>query len=134
MQEKQRRIALAIILAHAIMVVIHATSHIAEEIALPTAANAFVFVVIFLGPFVALALLYSHHPLAGAWLLVVAMLGSFVFGMVNHLWLPGPDNLAQVGEEPWGIVFRVSALLLAALEAGGTLLGAWMVQSLGKRD
>jgi hypothetical protein len=130
MHKTQMRLALAIILTHAGVNIAHGAAHIAEEIWLPPAANAFVGLVILLAPFLALGLLYTRRQRAGAWLLFASMLSALLFGVAYHLLLPGPDNIAQVADESWGITFQASALLLAALEASGVVVGAWMLHTL----
>ena len=130
MTSTQKRLALALILLHGAITLAHGVAHRAEEIFLPPVSNIFVIVVIVLGPFVALGLLFTRHPQAGAWVLTLSMLGALLFGVVHHFVLPGADNVAEVGPETWGITFQATAFLLAALEAGGVLVGAWMLHTL----
>jgi hypothetical protein len=120
------RSALTVVLAHAAVSLPHSAAHIAEAIWLPPAANAFVVVVILLAPFVALGLLYTHRQHAGALLLLGSMLGALLFGLAYHFVLPGADNIAQVPPGAWRTPFVVTAVLLAALEAAGAVVGAWM--------
>jgi len=90
-----KRLALAIVLAHAAVNVVHAAAHIIGEVLLSLAANAFVALVILLAPFLALGLLYTRRLRAGAWLLFASMLGALLFGVAYHLVLPGPDNICR---------------------------------------
>src|SRR5215212_3418254 len=126
----QRRLALAIILAHAAVNVVHAAAHITKVISLPPAANAFVALDILLAPFLALALFYTRRPRSGAWLLLGSMLGALLFGVAYHLVLPGPDNITQMAGGPWAIAFRMSALLLAVIETSGAVVGGWLLYTL----
>jgi hypothetical protein len=41
--------------------------------------------------------------------------------------LPGPDNIASVSPGTWQLPFRITADLLALLEAAGTIAGAWLL-------
>lgn len=130
MDNTQKRLALAIVLAHTVVNVAHAAAHITEEISLPPVANAFIALDILLAPFLALALFYTGRLRAGAWLLFVSMLGALLFGVAYHLVLPGPDNIMQMVGRPWAILFQASAVLLAVLEMSGTVVGGWMLYSL----
>ena len=130
MNNTQLRAALAIVLAHAAINLVHAAAHIGEGISLPPIANAFVLLVILIAPFVALGLLYTRYQQAGAWLLFGSMFGALVFGMLYHAVLIGPDNVMQVARGPWQFTFRTSAMLLVVTEVIGTLLGGWMLYTL----
>jgi hypothetical protein len=121
------RSALAVVLAHAAVSLPHSAAHIAENIWLPPAANAFVVVVILLAPFVALGLLYTRRQRAGALLLFGSMVGALLFGIAYHFVLPGADNIAQVPLGAWRSPFVITSVLLAALEAAGTMIGAGML-------
>jgi len=126
----QLRVVLVIVLAHAVVNVAHGAAHIAEEITLPLAANAFVVLVILLAPFLALGLLYTRRQRAGAWLLFGTMLGALLFGVAYHLVLPGLDNIMQVADGSWGSTFQASALLLAVIELSGVVVAGWILRSL----
>jgi hypothetical protein len=130
MNNTRLRVVLVIVLAHAAVNVAHAAAHIAEEIALPPAANAFVVLVILLAPFLALGLLYTRRQRAGVWLLFGTMLGALLFGVAYHLVLPGPDNIMQVADGSWGSTFQASAQLLAVIELSGAVVASWMLRSL----
>jgi hypothetical protein len=121
------RSALAVVLAHAAVSLPHSAAHIAENIWLPPAATAFVILVILLAPFVALGLLYTRRQRAGALLLLGSMLGALLFGVTYHFVLPGADNIAQVPPGAWRTPFVVTSVLLAALEATGAIVGAWLL-------
>ena len=121
------RSALAVVLAHAAVSLPHSAAHIAENIWLPPAANAFVVLVILLAPFVAVGLLYTRRQRAGALLLLGSMLGALLFGIAYHFVLPGADNIAQVPFGAWRTPFIATSVLLALLEAAGAIVGAWLL-------
>ena len=126
------RSALAIVLAHAAVSLPHSAAHVAEAIWLPLAANAFVVLVIFIAPFVALGLLYVRRVRAGALLLFASMLGALLFGIAFHFVLPGPDNVMEVPPGAWRTPFEATSVLLAVLEAAGAAVGGWMLYA--RRD
>lgn len=76
---------------------------------------------------VALFLLSTRWFPWGALLLCLCMLGSLLFGVWNHFLLPGPDNLASLSAGIWQLPFRITAFLLALIEAAGTIAGAWLL-------
>jgi hypothetical protein len=86
-------------------------------------------VVIGIAPLVALFLLSTRWLQWGGLLLCLCMLGSLLFGVWNHFLLPGPDNLASLSAGIWQIPFRITAVLLALIEAAGTIAGTWLLFS-----
>jgi uncharacterized membrane protein YsdA (DUF1294 family) len=74
---------------------------------------------------VAAVLLWTRDGLAGAWLLVAAMAGSLVFGLLYHFVVPGADNVFTQPPGPWRTTFRVTAVLLAPLQVIGGSVGFW---------
>jgi hypothetical protein len=125
MNDTLSRSALAVVLAHAAVSLPHSAAHVAQDIWLPPAANAFVVLVILVAPFVALGLLYTRRRPAGALLLLGSMLGALLFGIAYHFVLPGADNIAEVPSGVWRSPFVVTSVLLAALEAAGAVVGGW---------
>jgi hypothetical protein len=109
----------AIVALHLVMSVVHGAAHDRAHVAMPGAANLFVFVVILGGPLAGVALLW-RAPQFGGPLVAVTMAGSLLFGLVNHFVLPGPDHVAQVAAS-WRPMFTATAVLLALTEAAGTI-------------
>src|ERR1044072_5785986 len=72
--------ALALILIHLVISVVHGTAHRGAMVALTAFGNVYVIVVITLAPLVAAALLFTRKQKLGALLLALSILGSFVFG------------------------------------------------------
>ena len=103
----------AIVAGHLVLSIIHGSAHTGANVSLSPAATLFVYVVILAG----LALAWpSRRP--GGWVVALAMAAAFVFGVVNHFMLPGPDHVAHVAE-PWRWLFGSTAALLAITEAIG---------------
>jgi hypothetical protein len=61
----------------------------------------------------------------GAWLLLVSMLGSLLFGLVYHVLLPSSDNIFTVIQEsmPESAVFFTSTAILRLMVNG---IGSWI--------
>jgi hypothetical protein len=118
-----------IVLLHVLVNVLHGLAHFENSTWLSLFGNAYVTVVIFLAPLLALLLLYSRWQRQGAWLLALSMLGALIFGLWNHFIVSGPDNVAQVPPGPWHLPFLITSILLALLEATGTAIGVWCLIS-----
>jgi hypothetical protein len=130
MNQTLLRIAFAVVAGHAAVSLPHSAAHLAQNIWLPPAANAFVVLVILIAPFVALGLLYARRQRPGAWLLLASMVGALLFGIAFHFLIAGPDNIAQVAPGAWHATFVSTAVLLAVLEAIGAIVGAAMLYAL----
>jgi len=68
---------------------------------------------------VAGVLLWRGSLRPGAWLLLISMGSSLVFGMTFHFLLLGPDHVSSVNMQGWGVTFQVTAFLLAVTEVLG---------------
>ena len=91
-------------------------------VALTTFGYVYVVVVITLLPWVAAALLFTRKKKMGALLLALSMLSSFVFGFWYHFLSKTGDNVTQV-HGPWHSAFLWTAIVLAVIELGGTIVG-----------
>jgi hypothetical protein len=89
-------------------------------------------VVIYTAPVVAAVLLWTRYDHAGAWLLVAAMAGSLVFGLLYHFVVPGPDNVFTQPSGPWRTTFGVTAVLLAPLQVIGGSVGFWAARRVAR--
>ena len=117
----------ASVLAHVAVSVVHGIPHRALHIELSHPQELYVLIVIIVCPLIAMALLWTRRQRAGALLLAVSMLGSLVFGAWNHFVAGGPDHVAEVAPGAMGLLFRVTAGLLAMCEAAGVWLGvSWL--------
>src|SRR5437899_12479859 len=113
--ERLARYLIGLVLAHFVVNLVHATAHFGLQI-LPAGLDiVFILGVILVGPIVALIILRFNPPLAAA-LLAVLMGASFVYGLVSHFLVPGPDNVTLIGSQTWTVRFVVAAFLLGFLE------------------
>src|SRR4051812_37632289 len=92
--------ALALVLIHLVISIVHGTAHQGAMVALTTFGNVYVIVVITLTPLVAAALLFSRKQKLGALLLALSMFGSFIFGFCYHFLSSTNDNVSAV-HGPW---------------------------------
>ena len=108
---------------------LHNQAHQQVDVAISSAQNAFALSVIFVAPIVAAVLLWRGRERIGAALLTASLLGSFIFGVVNHFMLDSPDQLAHIVSSNWGNVFIISAYALAATELAGIIAGSALLRS-----
>jgi hypothetical protein len=121
---KQGLTASLIVTVHTLILLIHGNAHLHLHIGTQRWQSVFIAVVIFLGPVVATALLWTRLEKAGAALMAVTMAGAFVFGAINHFVLPGSDNVLEMQLGQWAeSLFVVSAIGLGLIEAGGMAWG-----------
>jgi hypothetical protein len=120
--------ATAVVAAHALFTGLHGAAHAGANVPMSPLANVFIGVVIVAAPLVAAALLRTRARRAGAWLLLLSMAGSLVFGVVNHFVVAGPDHVSHVGGAGvWRPAFVATAVLIALVEFAGSALGLWAV-------
>jgi hypothetical protein len=120
------RYGTAVVLVHLFVTTLHGTAHANLQIGLTTAQKLFVLLVINVLPLLAMALLWTRYQRAGCVLLSASMFASMLFGVWNHFVVSGPDHVAHVASGPAGLLFQITAVLLAITEAAGAWLGfAW---------
>ena len=118
----------AVVLSHLVISFVHGAAHAQAHVPLSLTANLFVYIVILAGPLVGLAIVLmpglKTRPTSalvriGSWVIAVTMLGSLVFGLVNHFVLSSPDHVSHVDPQ-WRVLFGTTAVLLAMTEALGS--------------
>jgi len=107
------------------IVLLHGMAHRALATPSTPADDTFRIVVITLLPILAVPLVLRGRR-AAAGLLALALAASWLYGVLNHFVLAGPDYVTLVDANAWHIVFVVTASLLGCIEAAGALLAAWL--------
>jgi hypothetical protein len=124
------RYAILVILAHIIINGIHGIAHQQLGVSISDFQSAYVFLVTLVSPIAAvIMLLFLNKPkilLGGAWLLLVSMLASLLFGIVYHIVIPSSDNIFTVMQNSslYSVVFTSTAILLLIVECAGIWVGA----------
>ena len=125
------RYAILIVIANTIINGLHGIAHQQVGVSISDFQSAYVFIATLLAPIAAavIMLLFLNKPkilLGGAWLLLVSMLASVLFGIVYHIVIPSPDNIFTVMQNPslYSVVFTSTATLLLIVEGVGTWVGA----------
>jgi hypothetical protein len=113
-----------VVLAHFVLLGIHAAAHSILSVVLSGFQSAFVVVAMVVAPIAAAVLLYTSHRRAGMSLLLASMLSSFMFGLFSHFIISGVDNILTVPAGDWRPVFQITTVLLGIVEAVGVLLPA----------
>jgi len=122
-------LALAIVVFHFLVTVLHGSAHHHYEIPLAMWQQVYIAVVIFIAPLVAGGLLLARWLRAGAWLMLVSMAGSALFNVYFHFLLVGPDSVSSVNLDGWGFVFLGTAIFLAATEAWGVTVAVRLLRA-----
>ena len=107
----------AIVLAHLIVSIVRGVAHAGAHVLLSPAATLYVLVVILAGPLIGLALMASGQRL-GSWVIAAALVGSLVFGLVNHFVSASPDQW-PTSTHTGDLCSATTAALLAVTEALG---------------
>jgi hypothetical protein len=116
-----------IVLIHFVVLLGHGVAHARMQIGMLGWHSAFIAVVIFAAPLLAAALLWSSIQRAGIYLLGVSMVASLVFGLGYHFIAPGADNVLAMADLPWSSSFRMTAALLAIVEAVACGWSVWVL-------
>jgi len=127
-----RHAAIAVVLVNAIVLLAHDAAHRGLGILLSSWQEVFVYTVIVPSPILAL-LLIRRHARTGYALLLLSMLGSFLFGVYFHFVAISPDHVSHLPPGDSQQVFRATAVLMAVVQAGGALVGALGLAGLGSR-
>ena len=124
-----KRIALAIVAIHFVVVVLHSIAHQILSVNASPAQLAFIFPVIIVAPVVAGFMLPKFEKF-GTVLLTVSMIGSFVFGVYYHLiadTIDHVDHVAQLEPHRWSQMFVATSYLLAMSELLGVVVGLMLL-------
>ena len=129
------RYGILVVLAHIIVNGLHGIAHQQAEVGISDLQFAYVLLVIFVAPIAAAVVLSFNRPKkmqrGGAWLLLVSMLGSLLFGFAYHIVLPSSDSIFTVMQGPSlnnAIFFTSTAILLVMIDGLGSWIGAIAVR------
>jgi len=123
-------LAIAIVVFHLLINVLHGVTHVHYEIPLELWQHIYIAAVIFVAPIAAAALLVMRRLRAGAWLLLVSMSASALFNIYFHFLLVGPDNVSSVDLHAWGLGFLATAVFLAATELWGVSVTIRLIRAI----
>jgi hypothetical protein len=111
-------------------VVLHSVAHEVLNVKASPAQLAFIIPVIIIAP-VAVGFMLPKYKKAGALLLMLSMLGSFLFSLYYHFIANTIDHVGHVANMVpafWAATFNVTAYLLLLVEIAGTIIGFLLVK------
>lgn len=117
--------ATVLVIVHFVIAFLHGHPHSTLEVPLMLWQNVYIYTLIVAAPLVAAALLWTRWFSAGVGLLAFSMLASFCFGVFFHFIYVSPDHIHHLPPGDLHGLFIATAYLLAVIEAGGTIYGAW---------
>jgi hypothetical protein len=132
------RYAILVVLSHIILTGVHGITHQQLGVSISDFQSGYVFLVTIVAPMAAaVMLLFLNMPKiqrGGAWLLLVSMLGSLLFGIVYHIVLPSSDNIFTVmqNSSSYSLVFTSTATFLLIVEGVGIWVGAKATRMVAK--
>ncbi len=106
-----------LVIGHFVIAIAHGLAHHEAQVLLSGPSSLFVFAVILAGLFAGLVLTKSAERL-GSWIIAITMAAAFVFGLVNHFVIAGPDRVDHVTGHSRPL-FATTAVLLASSEVVG---------------
>lgn len=129
MTRRIRTVGTLLVLVHLGVVLLHGSDHAHLAINMAPWQNAFIGAVIVVAPLGAAAILWTRLWKVALWLLALSMAGSFFFGLWYHFLAGGADNVLTMPPDSVHVAFRVTAVLLAILEAIGCAWSFLVLQS-----
>ena len=124
------RYGLIVVVGHLVVLSLHALTHVQLKVYASWLGNAFIVLVIWLAPLAALVLLLRKRLHAGVALLLGAMFGALLFGVYHHFIAVSPDHVSHVPAGAARVLFQVTAVLLAVIEAVACGYGVWAWRTL----
>jgi hypothetical protein len=123
-----------VVILNAVVVALHGLAHDKIPVPLSVFQSLFVSSIIVLAPIVAMILLWTRFQKIGSWLLFSSMAASLVFGVCYHFIVISADHVSQIPFTGWGILFHITAILLAFVEGLGSGVGVWALKKLQQRE
>lgn len=125
-------IALALVVAHALVLLGHDAAHSDLAVHLKLWQTIFAYSVIVAAPIAAVTLVFTRHARLGFGLLAVSMLGSLLFGVYHHYILVSLDHVAHLPAGESQGLFRLTAAVMAVVELAAAGFGAWCWRKLSR--
>jgi len=126
------RLAVAIVVAHALVLLGHEFAHRDLGVDLSPWQAAFAYSVIVAAPVLAAVLILTRRLTLGFGLLAASMLGALCFGVYHHYMLVSHDHVSHLPPGASQGLFRGTAAAMAALELVGMAVGVWGILSTGR--
>jgi cytochrome bd-type quinol oxidase subunit 2 len=128
---RNRQVALwgtAVVAAHTLLTTLHTIAHVQLDVFLNLWQNAYVTVVIIIGPIAAAVALWTKHQRAGAWGVLLTMTGALLFAGFFHFVHISPDHVAHLPEGPGQRLFQITAVAMALINTAAIPIGIWAIR------
>lgn len=116
-------------MAHLAVLLDHASAHIHLRIAMKPWQQAFIAIMVFAAPLLAMILLWTRAQTAGLFVLASCMASSFIFGVWFHFIARGSDNALTIPQGDGSRSFLASAALLALVEVSAFVWAVVVVRT-----
>lgn len=114
-----------VVIAHTLISALHGLAHLLIPVPISPLQALFIAGVISALPIIALLLVWRQQVKWASTVLLVSMAGSLLFGLYNHFVVISPDHFSQMPPTSLGVLFQVTAVLLAVSEGVGIGVSVW---------
>lgn len=114
-----------VVIAHTLISALHGLAHLLIPVPISVLQALFIAGVISALPIVAMLLVWRQQVKWASTVLLVSMAGSLLFGLYNHFVVISPDHFSQMPPTSLGVLFQVTAILLAVSEGIGIGVSVW---------
>lgn len=114
-----------VVIAHTLISALHGLAHLLIPVPISVSQALFIAGVISALPIVAVLLIWRQQVKWASTVLLVSMAGSLLFGLYNHFVVISPDHFSQMPPTSLGVLFQVTAVLLAISESIGIGVSVW---------
>lgn len=114
-----------VVIAHTLISALHGLAHLLIPVPISVLQALFITGVISVLPIVAVVLVWRQQVKWASTVLLVSMAGSLLFGLYNHFVVISPDHFSQMPPTSLGVLFQVTAVLLAVSEGVGIGVSVW---------
>lgn len=114
-----------VVIAHTLISALHGLAHLLIPVPISVLQALFIAGVISALPIIAVILIWKQQVRWASTMLLVSMAGSLLFGLYNHFAVVSPDHFSQMPPTSLGVLFQVTAILLAVSEGIGIGISVW---------
>lgn len=113
------------VVIHAVISALHGLAHFLIPVPISVPQAIFIGGVITVLPIIAALLIWRQRVQWALTVLLLSMTGSLLFGLYNHFVVISPDHISQLPPTPLGVLFQITAILLAVSEGIGIGVSLW---------
>lgn len=114
-----------VVAVHALISALHGLAHLLIPVPISVLQAIFIGGVITVLPIIAALLIWRQRVKWASTVLLGSMAGSLLFGLYNHFAVVSPDHFSQIPPTRLGMLFQVTAILLAVSEGIGIGVSLW---------